>query len=231
MLTARLGRLRDWALFAAAALAPAVAVGVLGLRALANEEAGERREVVLGLAAAAERASRDFEQGTARATGALGALTVDADPLAAAAALDRTAPPFATAVLLARDRSLLVPTASPSRRTPVEAAGALAPARCHELARAVAAPPPRDEDAAAAARRALLAGCPEVTSPSGRFLWPVVALEGVRRGEVGADAVAAWIEANAARLSEPEREATRIDVARVLEGDARRRAERALSAP
>ena len=153
MLTARLGRLRDWALFTAAALAPAAAVGVLGLRALANEEAGQRREAALELAAAAGNVKREIEQGVARAAGELGALAIDADPVAAGAALGRVAPRFAVPVLLAPDRSFLVPapaslragaafsgglgglppiataTAATGRRVPPGARAALGPAR------------------------------------------------------------------------------------------------------
>jgi signal transduction histidine kinase len=226
VLTARLGRLRDWALFAAAALMPAVAVGMLGLRALANEEAGARREVAIGLAAAADRVSRDVERGLAQAVGALVVVDFDA----------RMAPPFASAVLLAPDHSLLAPAARvPVRPAPRDAGGggaALAPARCRELAMALAATSLHDAAKAAAqdARRALLAGCPEVKSPSGRFLWPVVALDGAGRGETPGEEIATWVEAHAALLSEPEREATRMDAERALSGEARARVSRALSA-
>jgi signal transduction histidine kinase len=232
VLTARLGRLRDWALFAAAALAPAVAVGVLGLRALVNEEAGARREVALGLDAAADRVSRDVERGVARAAVDLGGLVVDADSGKAAAALARVAPPFAVPVLLGLDRSVLVP-APAARVVPAPRdAGAPAPSRCRAMAAELslaALSGRRDDPETATIRRELLAGCPEVRSASGRFLWPVVALDDRWRGAVSDEAVAGWIEAHAALLSEPEREATRIDTDRALEGTARDRASRALS--
>jgi two-component system phosphate regulon sensor histidine kinase PhoR len=224
VLTARAGRLRDWALFAAAALAPAVAVGVLGLRALANEEAGARRQVSLGLAAAAERASRDLDEGAARAAEGLAALPVDPAPVAAAEALRRAVPPFAEPVLLAPDRSLLIP-AAPASTTP----SAAAPAECRTLAATLAAPPPRDEARIAGARRDILARCAEARTPAGRFLWPLVAVDAAGRGEAQPDAVAAWIEAHAPALGEAEREATRLDVERALPGPARERAARALA--
>ena len=229
MLTARFGRLRDWALFAAAALAPAVAVGGLGLRALANEEAGARREVALGLVAAADRAARDIERGVARAEGELEGIAVDADPGKAAVALGRVAPSFAVPVLLAPDRTLLVPAPGPSPRGPREPGGATTAARCRERAGVLARTAVGEGAEVAAARREVLAACPEVTTASGRFLWPVVALDPRGHGEVADDVVAAWIEDHAALLAEPEREATRLDAERVLAGAARDRAVRALS--
>ena len=57
MLTRRASRYRDYALFALAALAPALAVGVLALRALSNENAAALRETAAGLDAAGERVS------------------------------------------------------------------------------------------------------------------------------------------------------------------------------
>jgi two-component system phosphate regulon sensor histidine kinase PhoR len=230
VLTARLGQLRDWALFTAAALAPAVAVGLLGLRALANEEAGARKRAALELSAAAERAAREIEQGVARAGRELGALAIDADPGRAGAALGRVAPRFASPVLLSPERAFLVPEpAAATRRASAAGGPALGPADCRERAAVLALPRPREDEKAAAARRELLAGCPEVTSPSGRFLWPVVALDDAARGIVDDRTIADWIEEHAALLSEPEREAARLDAERVLGGEARERAARALS--
>jgi signal transduction histidine kinase len=227
MLTARRpGGLRDWALFVALALAPALAIGVLGLRALANEEAGARREVALGLVAAADRASRDIEHDVARAAAELGGLTLDDDPARAAATLGRVTPRFASSVILAPDRSLLFPAAPPAQRALRDVGASLGKTRCRELAAILS--PPRDEAKADAARRDLLRGCAEVTSPAGRFLWPVIALD-EGRGAVSDDDVAGWIEAHAGLLSEPEREATRIDADRMLSGEPRERAARALS--
>jgi signal transduction histidine kinase len=224
MLTARAGRLRDWALFAAAALAPAAAVGVLGLRALANEEARARHEVATVLTAAAERASRDVDRGLDRAAEALAVLPIDADPERAGEALHGVVPAFAEPVLLAADRSLLVP-AAPRPASHVDPA----PPRCRELAALLAQPPPRDEAAAAAARREIDARCEEAKTGSGRFLWPILALEAAGRGEVEGGRVAGWIEAHASILGEAERGATRIEASRALSGPAKERAMRALA--
>ncbi len=224
MLTARAGRLRDWILFAAAALAPAAAVGFLGLRALANEEAGARREVAIGLSAAADRASRDIDRGLARAENAVAGLAIDADPERAAEALRGVAPPFGVPIVLAPDRSLLVPPAP----RPVSPAAPATP-RCRDLAAAVAAPPPRDEGAAAADRREIIAQCEEARSAGGRFVWPILALDAARRGEADQGRIAGWIERHAPVLGDAEREATRAEAGLALSGEARDRALRALA--
>ncbi|KYG02513.1 hypothetical protein BE21_54865, partial [Sorangium cellulosum] len=80
VLSPRASRLRDWALFAAAASVPAICVGILGLRAVSNEADGARREVALGLATASAHLSRAIDQETDRAEAALAALPL-ADPL------------------------------------------------------------------------------------------------------------------------------------------------------
>jgi two-component system phosphate regulon sensor histidine kinase PhoR len=136
----------------------------------------------------------------------------------------QVSPRFAVAVVLAADRSLLVPA-------PLEAptAAASSPSqRCREQAALLAAPPPHDDAGIAAARRDLLAACPEVRSPWGRYVWPILALDETSGASVSGDDVASWIEAHAARLSEPERLATQRDVERSLKGRALERATSAL---
>lgn len=223
MLTAR-ASLRDWVLFAAAAVVPAAAVGVLGLRALANEEAGARREAAVSLAAAAERVVAEIDRGLARAAEGMAAAGGEADPVRAAAALRSIAPAYAEPVVLAADGGLLVP-AAPRTAAPV----APAPALCAKLAETIAVPAPRDERAVAAARREAIERCGEARTASGRFLWPIVALDPGAR-DVPPDAVVGWIEGHAAALGDAEREATRLDVDRALAGAARERARAALSA-
>ncbi|WP_437945118.1 HAMP domain-containing sensor histidine kinase [Sorangium sp. So ce296] len=232
MLSPRASRLRDWALFAAAASVPAICVGVLGLRAVSNEADGARREVTLGLATASARLSRAIDQETDRAEAALAALPLT-DPLigplthptgppeAAAAALAEIAPPFAAPVLLAPDRSVLLPPQAAPQAAP-------APDGCAALARAAAGP---DAQARAAARRDFLARCAEARSPAGRWLWPVLALDAAADRAVDQGTVAAWLEAHAAGLSEPERKAAALEVDAALSGEPRERARAALAAP
>ncbi len=223
MLSPRASRLRDWALFAAAASVPAICVGVLGLRALANEADGARREVALGLSTASARLSRALDQETDRAAAALAALPIDGAPEAAAGALAGIAPPFAAPVLLAPDRSVLLPPQAALPPAP-------APAGCAALARAAAGP---DAQGRAGARRDFLARCAEARSPAGRWLWPVLALDAAEGRAVDVDqpAVAAWLEAHAAGLSEAERQAAAIEVDAALSGEPRERARAALAAP
>ncbi|WP_437815313.1 sensor histidine kinase [Sorangium sp. So ce1078] len=223
MLSPRASRLRDWALFAAAASVPAICVGVLGLRALANEADGARREVALGLSTASAGLSRALDQETDSAAAALAALPIDDAPEAAAVALAGIAPPFAAPVLLAPDRSVLLPPQAALPPAP-------APEGCAALARAAAGP---DAEARAGARRDFLARCAEARSPAGRWLWPVLALDAAADRAVGVDqpAVAAWLEAHAAGLSEAERKATALEVDAALSGEPRERARAALAAP
>ncbi|WP_437653063.1 sensor histidine kinase [Sorangium sp. So ce1182] len=222
MLSPRASRLRDWALFAAAASVPAICVGVLGLRALANEADGARREVALGLATASDRLSRAIDQEVDMAAAALAALPADGGaPDAAAAALAGIAPPFAAPVLLAPDRSVLLP---PRAALPL----APAPQGCAALARAAAGP---DAEGRASARRDFLARCAEARSPAGRWLWPVLALDAAADRAVDDQAaVAAWLEGHAAALSEAERKAAALEADAALSGEPRERARAALAA-
>jgi signal transduction histidine kinase len=202
------GVLRDWALFAAAALGPAIAVGVLGLRALANEEAGARREAALSLAAAAQQAARRVEDDLGHAERSLAAIDADPDGLARALASPEAraaiAPAFAEPVMVDRNGTILVP-APPAPAAPAPPA----PAACHRHAEAIAAADPARR---AEARRSLLAECAEARNARGGFIWPVVALDEIGRGGASAEALAAWIGSHAALLCETEREAMRIDV-------------------
>src|SRR5262245_27477854 len=151
--------LRSYALFAAAALAPAVAVGVLGMRALRNEEAATLRETAVALDTAAERASATIHQGVEEAGARLGAGSFDADPVGTEQVLRALVPAFAEAVVLAPDRSVLVPAAPARAEQP-------APARCAELLASLAASAGREQ-----VRRGILEGCREARDASGRWLW------------------------------------------------------------
>ncbi|AUX45450.1 uncharacterized protein SOCE26_069410 [Sorangium cellulosum] len=223
MLSPRASRLRDWALFAAAASLPAICVGVLGLRALANEADGARREVALGLSTASARLSRALDEATDSSSAALAALAIHGAPDAVAAALSGITPPFATPVLLAPDRSVLLPPRAAPPPAP-------APEGCAALARTAAGPDARTRDGA---RRDFLARCAEARSPAGRWLWPVLALDAAEGRAVAVDqrAVAAWLEAHAAGLSEAERKATAMEVDAALSGEPRERARAALASP
>jgi two-component system phosphate regulon sensor histidine kinase PhoR len=202
MLTPAASRFRDWASFAAAALLPAVATAVLGLRAVANEEAGARREVAAALDAAAERAGAGIERDLARAAAELGrarvAGTIDEEAKAALG----VAPPFAEAVVLDANRALVSPPAQETK--------AKAPAACDAAARALATAkdPARRSDA----RATLLATCREAQDDTGRWLWPLVALDALHDGQGEAAAIAAWLEDHPGQLAPAERDATRAEI-------------------
>lgn len=200
MLTARALRVRDWLLFALAALAPAIAVGILGFRALRNEEAAARREAALSLTASADRSTRTIKEAIAAATDRLRSAALEGDSARIDDALRGLAPDFAERVLLGSDRGVLVPAGG----APTSAA----PPRCADLAADLA----RIRGAAerAAARRDLLTSCPEARAASGRWLWPILALEAPE--PAGSEALAAWFEGHASLLGPSEREATLAEV-------------------
>jgi two-component system phosphate regulon sensor histidine kinase PhoR len=217
VLSARSNRLRDLLLFAALALLPAVAVGVLGLRALRGEEAAQRREALVALTVSAERVRLRFEQDLAEADAALAAANLDPDPRTSLATLERITPAFAVPVALGKDRALVAPAFAPPTQTD-PACEALA----EKLSRAA------DPRARIATRGEILVRCAEARLAGGRFLYPIAALEGL--GAAEADDIVRWIEAHAPLLAQGEREATREEVARApnLPEDARARALSAL---
>ena len=223
MLTPAASRLRDWALFAAAALLPAIAAAVLGLRAVANEEAGARREAAAELNAAAERAGASVERelgprsGGARAAAASRRQHRRRRRRAAAG----VAPAFAEAVVLDANRALVSPPAPGTKATEPRACDAAA------LLLATAKEPARRSEA----RATLLATCREALDDSGRWLWPLVALGALREGKGEGDAIAGWLEAHQGQLGPAERDATRADIQSAkMDAAARSRALAALAA-
>lgn len=84
MLGTRTSTLRDWGLFVLVALLPAVAIGLLGLRALVNEEAAIKREMRISLERAAEEARRRYEMDLEALESGRLEITEFADPLSIA---------------------------------------------------------------------------------------------------------------------------------------------------
>lgn len=194
-------RWQQVALFALFALVPAASVSVLGLSAVSTTEITAQREVSAMLSAAADRTARAVERGLDAAEEPLARAGDAAGTGALAEALRRAAPPFADPILLAADRSFLVP----------EPASAPPPARdpaCDAAARDLASGGP----ARRAARDRILASCADASTASGRFLWPLAAIDALRDGEGDASALTAWLDAHAGRLSPLERRATLLDV-------------------
>jgi signal transduction histidine kinase len=223
MLTARASKLRDWGLFALAALAPALAVGALGLRALRNEEAAVRGEMAAALEASAERVAQTVDRAFDAARPALGALPIDDDAARAATQLRALCPAFAEPVVLGADRTLLSPA-------PPGDATRDAPPKCRELSERLRRPDSEAPASTGSTRAEFLSACAEARSATGRWLWPVVALGDP--GAVPAEQLLAWLESRGPLLSAREREATRADlVAASIPEATRQRAVRALAAP
>jgi len=219
MLSARASRLRDWLLFALAALVPALAFAFLGLRALRNEEAATRREEAVALEAAAERASRLLREASERAETELRTSKLPGDQKALEAELARIAPPFADPLLLDVGGAVLVPPGPSASSVANGSEGTdkpeRAPAECSALADALAGlkvtKPRAGSDSPAtlapdAARSRFLDECPTFRTPTGRWLWPVVALDELTL-ENGSR-LASWIEAHSRRLTPAERALT-----------------------
>lgn len=82
MLSTRTSTLRDWGLFVLVALLPAVAIGLLGLRALLNEESAIKREMRLALEQSADTARRSYETVLADLEAGRSESAPFADPLA-----------------------------------------------------------------------------------------------------------------------------------------------------
>lgn len=195
-------RWQQVALFALFALVPAASVSVLGLEAVSTTEITAQREVAAMLAAAADRTARTVERGLDAAEEELARADDTAGPDGLEAALRRAAPPFADPLLLAADRTILLPkppSGKPAVRDP----------SCDAAAAALAS---GDAAARREARARILASCAEARTAANRFLWPLAALDALRDGEGDPAALTAWFEAHAGDLSPLERRATLLDV-------------------
>lgn len=226
VLSKRAQTIRDWGLFALAALMPAIAVGWLGLRALAGEEDASRRELAVALQAVAERTARTVQEQVDASEAGLAAASLPDATEGIAPVLRDLAPVFADAVVLGPDRSVLVP-AAPKRVAVREVEPP--PSHCAELSDAMAQPSTEPAD-----RQRFLRDCQESRTPTGRWLWPIVALRrpaDASQDEVTADAVASWVELHAPAMRRTERDATskEANAARWLPADVRDRVMRALS--
>jgi signal transduction histidine kinase len=192
-------RWQQIALFALFALVPAASVSVLGLSAVRTAEITAQREVLAMLTAAADRAARTIESGRGDAEEALAHIDDASGQKGLEAELRRAAPPFADPIVLAPDRSFVVPP--PSSEKPIVRDPA-----CDAAAAALGSAARRE------ARARILASCAEARTAGGRFLWPLAALDALRDGEGDPGALAAWIEGHAGDLSPVERRATLLDV-------------------
>lgn len=187
-------RLRDaWVLAALAAL-PALVLALLGLRALRGEEAAVRREAAVAVEAAARAAADDLEA----AFGAVVLPLGGADDAVVVRALRTAAAPLG-------GEPFVVDTAPLRLRAPVFADEG-AP---HDDGQPSA---PCQAALAAHDRPAALVACVHAKGPSGRLLYPALALDPA--GPVPAATIEPWIRAHQARLVGTERAAIRADALR-----------------
>lgn len=187
---------------------PAVAVGILGLRALRNEEAALRRELhtqaeVTALALEqrfAERLASLGDGETPRTVAWAETVTVDAETLA----------DWAT-------------NRAPSTETTT--VGAKSAERCRELAGSLRS---ATEPTWRPIAEQLVVDCEDARTERGRWLWPVVALD--PRLGVDGGRLTAWLDGHEAHLDAVERETIRREVkaASWLDGAAKASIERRL---
>jgi signal transduction histidine kinase len=197
---------REWAVFSAITLVPALATGALGLRALRNEEVATEREVKQAASAEALRIRAAMD---AELTAALAALPAtmesERDPIARVAAV---APPFAAPLVIEAGQPLGAPGEVLQK---VEAS-------CAAVVEALAST--RDKASREPLLRSLTGPCNDARSSAGRWLYPIVALE----ADEATPAIATWLSGHAARMTAAERTAFEFDVKRSTRSLADRRA-------
>ncbi len=199
MLTRGSSKLRDWAVFVLAASLPAVALGVLALRALANEEAATKREMGLQLAQAADQQRLSFLTELERlGVAELPAPSADGGPPRWPAAA-----PFAEPVVLSADGQLRFP------RTPEPTQPADRPdPECVSLATTMGATEPE----ALPAREQILKRCTTGRTRQGRLLWPLVALDRRTKPQLSATEIGDWLGQHAHLMGAAERAATALEI-------------------
>ncbi|HHH29525.1 MAG TPA: HAMP domain-containing histidine kinase [Polyangiaceae bacterium] len=192
VLTSPRSSLRDWGLFFLVASLPALAVGMLGLRALRNEEAALRRE----LRTQAEATALAIEQSFSAGLRAVEEGTVQED-----------APVWAEAVAI--DAATIASTERPAQAA---VAGEDRPeattTTCRRLAEELRS---GKGDAWRGTAEAIAKRCQDARTERGRSLWPLVALD--PRLALKEDRIAAWLDRHEARLDAIERETIRREVA------------------
>ncbi|MGZ5967392.1 MAG: sensor histidine kinase [Polyangiales bacterium] len=188
-------RLRDaWALVALALL-PACLLGALGLRALSSEDAAMQREAALAVESTATKLAAQIDSELEASAQRISPALVGDD---AAIARSIAAPAFGYAIVLDAGGGLRAPA------TTEDAHPEEAPARCETE---------RLSLPAEASRTFILASCEHARAPSGRFVWPVLALDPSQAPAL-LPRLEAWTRAHRTKLSRDERAAMRGDAVR-----------------
>lgn len=190
---------RDWLLFAAAAIVPAILVGALGLRALGNEDAAQRRARAEDLRGQATSVRDSLASELDQATALLDdATATSADRGASEEDVARATYGRLSArtlygldpMILSADGRVLQPPSIESPE-PVRKADDV----CAALV-------------ASGDKAKLLASCEEVLTTTGRHLWLSLALEALMESPVDAELVGRmqrWIAAHGSDLRDSER--------------------------
>lgn len=215
---------RDALLFLTAALVPAAATGALGWRALQNEEAALRREAILEVDGQADALAQRCRTLAAEAERRLSEMPADlavGDDEAQLDAYERAlavSPPFAEPFVVGIDGSLRLPRDEPARDDHERS--------CEDAVRRLSGASRAD------AEKTLLASCEEARDTTGRWLWPVLAIEGLSaNGEASlGPRLVSWIEARSYVMRPEERAVTGEEVRRLsLPTEDLARIERALA--
>jgi len=190
---------RDALLFLLLALVPALATGVLGVRALRNEEAALGREAALEAQAEADlladKARRAIATGeaTLSALETNAAITDESEQLALAEQIRSVAPGLAEPVVLGLDARVLVPREDRAGKDDRVDAG------CREAVSRLTGP------SRAEAASKIVANCEGVRDPQGRWVWPVLALPlAAQNGDIPARLVS-WVDSHKDRMRQEER--------------------------
>ncbi len=180
--------LRAWLVFFLCAVVPSTGVLLVVFRAASAERARVREDQQEQRIAAATALAREVETVVARARTDLRALSSDLAKDPVVAELERSRAGIADVVVIGGNGELLAPAPRHSIGEPPASAESVA-------ARTALATPQR-----IAARERIVAGCVGLRSETGRYLWPLLALE-----TDASDAMATWIETHAERLGSGER--------------------------
>ncbi len=207
MLSATSNTARDWVLFAVVALVPAGVLGAIAWRALHNEQAALVSEMNQAVLSNAQGAARTIEKALSESLGKVPTLSNSLRD--ASSQLRAVSPPFAEPVLFSPSGELQIPNTGDRSEPENE------DAQCSTLALDYASPKKQARDET---RRSLLTKCKMVRSASGRWLWPILALERLdsvmpQDARTGLEAeLVTWFQSHGSLLKVNEREATVVEV-------------------
>ncbi len=186
-----------WVIFAIVIASPSIAILVLAIRGAGTETARAELSVREARKVAAQTLKREVEASILQAKDRVQALTEERVE-EIGKLLDHARPRFMDVVVLDRSGALLVPAAPEVDAAPTELCAA---------ARGDLVTAHRE-----AGRRTILDSCADLRADSGRYLWPLLALES--ENDPGLESIGAWLGRHANRLGGSERALLRARIAR-----------------